>query len=105
MQEVYYQDQNGWDQDHYYALWRYLNRFFLHSSRNMEEIKKIDLSACSEVTRVMMYCFIRTQHKEELFELDNLKDLTNVKPLGEPLKVITPPTNSNKIFKEFNIIY
>jgi len=102
--QVYYQDQNGWEQPQYYALWRFLNRLFLRSSQHVEEIKEIDLSACSEITKVMMYCFIKTQHKEELFELDNLRDLTTVKPLSEPLRLIIPPTNSNKFFEEFNII-
>lgn len=103
--EVYYQDQSNWGQSQYYSLWRYLNRFFLRASANMEEIKNIKLNSCSEITKVMMYCFIKTQHKEDLLELENLKELAGVRPLEETLEIITPPTNSNKVFAEYNILF
>jgi hypothetical protein len=99
----FYEEQESWTRERYYALWRYLNRFFLRATKS--QLEEIDLSECTEITKVMMYCFIKTQKKDWVFEYPNLAALVDVKPLAEPLHLIIPPTNSNQIFAKYNIIF
>lgn len=102
-EKLYYESQAGWNSEDFYALNRFLNRLLLYSSQNIQEIKSIDLSRLSEITKVLLCIIIKFQKKEDLFELDSLKGLKDIKPLEKRLNLVDNPSNCHKIYDEYNV--
>lgn len=101
----YYENQDNWGPDEYYALHRYLHRMLTY--KRMDEIKSIDQNILSEITKVLIYCVVMYYDLSDILELDNMKWLQNVMPLEEPLILDGehPISSGNDVYKEMNVIY
>jgi len=103
----YYENQKNWTSNDFYCLHRYLHRMLFYYDKRIEEIKAIELEKLSIETKVIMYCIIKYYNLDFLFNLDNLKELKNCKPLNIPLILDEeiPVSTGNDIYKKMNIIY
>lgn len=100
----YYEDQEYWNSDDWWALHRYLHRMFCN--RRMDEIKNIDGKKLSEETKILMFCIIKYYSMQDILELENMKWCEECRPLQQPLILDPnhPVSTGNDIYKIMNII-
>ena len=104
MKKIYYENQKDWEQDDFYILHRFINKMFLNvKNTRIQEIKELDITRMSIITKTIIFCIIMFQHKTNLFELTNLKLLKNTKPLEERLDLVKNPINYYAIYNKYNI--
>lgn len=101
----YYAPQNDWSSNDYYCLHRYLHRLVLHADRKKDEIAQLDIQKMSDKTRVLLYCIISYYHLEQLFELSNLHNLTECKPLSEPLVLSSHGLKEENVYFKMNVMF
>ena len=84
--ECYYLDQSGWSHMDFVNLYRFLYRMVQYRNdvkgsfdgkKRIEEIRSIDLSRLSIVTKQMLLRCINSNHATELLKLDNLAGLSD----------------------------
>ncbi|MCR5479978.1 MAG: hypothetical protein K6F27_09020 [Ruminococcus sp.] len=100
----YYLPQNNWDSDDYYSLHRYLHRLVLHADKKANEISDMDLSKMSQETKVLLYCIIQHYRLENLFDLENLRELKQCKPLPQTL-VLGNHNFKDATYSKMNIVF
>ena len=106
MKKLYYEDQTDWDSDDFYYLHRCLHRLFWYYKKNTEEIKNMDINKMAENTKVLIYCIIRYYNMDFLFDMfENLKTLSETKPLKKPLVLDSEPLPEDNIYKRMNVAY
>ena len=101
----YYLDQKGWSSNDYYSLHRYLHRMITHADRKRAEIESLDTSQMSERTKVLLYCIISYYHMNELFLLSNLKEISEQKPLSEPLVLGEHGLKEENVYYKMNVMF
>lgn len=101
----YYLDQNDWNSDDFYSLHRYLHRLILHADKKQDEITHLDIQKMSEKTKVLLYCIINYYHLEKMFELSNLHELENCKPLSEPLVLCEHGMKEENVYYKMNVMF
>lgn len=101
----YYVPQNDWSSNDYYSLHRYLHRLVLHADSKKDEIAQLDIQKMSDKTKVLLYCIISYYHLEKLFELSNLQELTNCKPLSETLVLGGHGMKEDNIYYKMNVMF
>lgn len=101
----YYEDQTNWTSDEYYCLHRYLHRMFYYYNDRMGEIKEIKFNRLSKETKAIIFCIIKYYNYDFLLDLDNLKELKNIKPLDKPLIIDGDTASDDDIYKEMNVVF
>lgn len=105
-EKIYYEPQDGWGPKEYYYLYRCLHRRLFYHEKYRDEIALMDLTRMTEETKVLMYCIIRYNHTDFMFDdFENLHDLVHVKPLPYQLILDARPLPEQNIYKEMNIAY
>ena len=105
-EKIYYEPQDGWGPKEYYYLYRCLHRRLFYHEKYRDEIALMDLTRMTEETKVLMYCIIRYNHADFMFDdFENLHDLIHVKPLPYQLILDARPLPEQNIYKEMNIAY
>ena len=104
-QKPYYLSQDNWSSDDFYSLHRYLHRMILHYDKKKDEITQLDIGRMSERTRVLLYCIIRYYHLDTLFELANLHELINCRPLSEPLVLGDHGLKEENVYYSMNVLF
>ena len=100
----YYAPQNNLDSNDYYSLHRYLHRLVTHADRKKDEIAQLDVQRMSDKTKVLLYCVISYYHLDRLFELSNLRELTECQPLSEPL-VLSKWFERKSVYYKMNVMF
>lgn len=100
----YYDNQENWNSDDWWAFHRYLHRMFW--TKRMDEIKNIDEKRLSEKTKVLMFCILTYYSMQDILDLENMKWCRNCKPLTEALILNEehPVSTGNDIYKIMNVI-
>ncbi len=101
----YYLDQTGWSNNDFYSLHRYLHRLITHADSKKDEIESLDTSQMSEKTKVLLYCIIRYYHLDGMFELSNLKNLSEQRPLEQPLILSEHGLKEENVYYKMNVIF
>ncbi len=100
----YYMDQSDWGSNEFYALHRYMHRMITKKDKKLDEIKQMNLSRMSDISKVLLYCIIEYYGLEGLLEFENLSSLKNCKPLKEPLILDACNANQNTVYGNMNVI-
>lgn len=103
---IYYEEQQGWGADDYYALFRYLNRMLLnHDGRRDAEIAGIDLDRLSpETTHLLKHMLmLKKTCGRVLAEFPNLAGLEQAPELDHPLYLSETPMHVYPYFTEHGI--
>ena len=101
----YYAQQNDWNSNDYYSLHRYLHRLVTHADRKRDEIAQLDVQRMSDKTKVLLYCVISYYHLDRLFELSNLRELTECQPLSEPLVLSDHGLREENVYYKMNVMF
>lgn len=101
----YYAPQNDWNSNDYYSLHRYLHRLVTHADRKRDEIAQLDVQKMSDKTKVLLYCVISYYHLDRLFELSNLRELTECQPLPEPLVLSDHGLREENVYYKMNVMF
>ena len=106
IEKIYYEPQNGWNKEDYYYLHRVLHRTLYYYEKYSGEIKNMDVSKMSEITRVLIYCIIKYYHYDFLFEAnESFNKLKDTKPLTTMLILDDDPLPDDNIYKTMNVMY
>lgn len=103
---IYYEEQQGWGADDYYALFRYLNRMLLNrEGRRTAEIAAIDLDRLSpETTHLLKHMLVlKKTYERALGEFPNLAGLEQAPELDHPLYLSDKPTRAYSYLTEHGI--
>lgn len=103
---IYYEEQQGWGADDFYALFRYLNRMLLNrAGRRSAEIAAVDLDRLSPATTHLLkhMLVLKNAYGRVLTEFPNLAGLEQASELDHPLYLSDTPTYAYPYLTEHGI--
>lgn len=107
LQQLYYEPQDDWGPDDFYALYRYLDRLFSSTKEHREpEIRELDLDRmCAETRYLMRHLLIlQSNLRRTLLKYPNLRGLAReVEDAKLPIVLRDPPRHSWEYFRRHDI--
>lgn len=103
---IYYEEQEAWVADDYYALFRYLNRMLLNRKGwRTAEIASIDVDRLShETTHLLKHLLVlKNAYERVLAEFPNLAGLDQAPELAHPLYLSDTPMHVYPYLTEHGI--
>lgn len=104
--KIYYEDQNGWSDEQFCYLHRYLHRMLYYYQKYRDEISSLDTEKMTEKTKVLIYCIIKYYGFEFMFDdYKNLSSIREMKPLKKKLILDDTTLQEDDIYKKMNVVY
>jgi len=102
---IYYQYRERWSVLDYSEMNRCIQKLVDYYGRvDTERLKELDLRHMSNIAQCMLFCIIKTQKKDYLFEMENLSSLKKLKPLSVKIQISERPLGTFEWYNEMNFI-